>query len=261
MLFPIIYDYIYTSNGTPIEVIYRVEMSADEITEINNDFKSNFPKATFLGNSSRTYNCHSYAWNMTLGGPACWINSERQNSNEKDGNLRFFWDDKSFLKTRKVWATRIHYYKSDHSAIVKNGDNTKFISKWGTAPLMEHAPGYGPYDNMDSYNNYAHKDDFIPQILMPDYGTYLMNHEYEFHPFEHIDDINNYICVWTIYEDRDDGKDAVELGKATFNIENDELPHIAKISFLMSGLYTISLDLYTGDDEFVNRYTCQAYVE
>ena len=100
----------------------------------------------------------------------------------------------------------------------------------------------------------------IVGVLMPGSGDYLRNREYEFFPNEseefEMDD--RYMYIWTIYEEQDDGQDAVELGKAT--LEHRDSESMAYITFLRSGLYTISVDIYTGDDEFVCRYMCQANV-
>ena len=82
------------------------------------------------------------------------------------------------------------------------------------------------------------------------------NHEYEFFTIDDPD--GRYMYIWTIYEERDNEQDAVELGKAT--MEHRDSENRAYITFLRSGLYTISVDIYTGDDEFVDRYTCQANV-
>ena len=73
---------------------------------------------------------------------------------------------------------------------------------------------------------------------MPGSGDYLRNREYEFFPneSEEFEMDERYIYVWTIYEEQDDGADAVALGKAT--LECDEFPHIAKITFLTRGLFT-----------------------
>ena len=94
----------------------------------------------------------------------------------------------------------------------------------------------------------------------PGFGDYLCNREYEFFPSngDELEMDEKYIYIWTIYEEQDDGQDAVELGKAT--LEHRDSESMAYITFLRSGLYTISVDIYTGDDEFVCRYMCQANV-
>lgn len=50
------------------------EMTSQEIAELNSFTIKTYPNATFLSNSSATYNCHSYAWNVSDGGKKYWIN-------------------------------------------------------------------------------------------------------------------------------------------------------------------------------------------
>ena len=247
------YGTIYTPNGSSIEVMYLTEMSADEISNNNYYYRQLFPNATLIGNTSATYNCHSYAWNMVHGGPTCWINQFTSLGNI---NIAKYWVDGSYIRVMEEDATIVHYYESDHSAIVKSSDRSKYISKWGAMPLMEHAPEYGPYNNMDKRHYYSHLSNFETHILAPGYGDYITRREYEFFTLEDPDD--RYMYIWTIYEEQDDGQDAVELGKAT--LEHRDSESMAYITFLRSGLYTISVDIYTGDDEFVCRYMCQANV-
>ena len=59
-------------------------------------------------------------------------------------------------------------------------------------------------------------------------------------------------------EEQDDGADAVALGKVT--LECDEFPHIAKITFLTRGLFTVTVEVYNGDEELLRVFTCQPYV-
>lgn len=245
---------IYTPEGSAIEVLYLSEMLEDEIDYYNTSIAQSYPNATLIGTATLTYNCHSYAWNMTEGGPTCWLNYTTQSGG---ANLSKYWTDGSYLLTTEENASKIFYYNSDHSAIFKLGDRTKYVSKWGRGPLMEHAPGYGPYNDMESRKYFMKSSDFEPKILSPGYGNYIRNHEYEFFTLE--DNDGKYIYIWTISEEQDNGQDAVELGKATF--DNDDNPNIAKITFLTGGLYNVTVEIYTADEEFVDRYTCQAYVQ
>lgn len=72
---------VYTQWGQSVQGIIYTEMSTIEINQSNLYWTTVFPLATFLENSSNTYNCHSYAWNMTDGGAICWINAGTNNSN------------------------------------------------------------------------------------------------------------------------------------------------------------------------------------
>lgn len=254
------YDYVFTYGGYPIEVIIRTEMSSDAINYYNNHYTQLFPNATLIGNTSATYNCHSYAWNMVHGGPTCWLNQFKSTGVK---NLAYYWEKNDFEETTENYATTVFYYNSDHSAIIKASDRTKYISKWGAMPLMEHAPGYGPYEDMVNrryYKKVDHSSNVVEGILMPGFGDYLCNREYEFFPSngDELEMDEKYIYVWTISEEQDDGADAVALGKAT--LECDEFPHIAKITFLTRGLFTVTVEVYNGDEELLGVFTCQPYV-
>lgn len=254
------YDYIYTYGGYPIEIIYRTEASEDEINWSNTYTRQRYPNAVFLSSSTNTYNCHSYAWNMVHGGVTCWLN-QRNSTGGK--NLEYYWEKGDFEEATESDATTVFYYNSDHSAIIKPGDRSKYISKWGKGPLMEHAPEYGPYlymNNRRYYKKVNHSSNVVEGTLMPGTGDYLLNREYEFFPssedgFE-MDEKYNY--VWTIYEEQDEDRDAVALGKAIFN--NGEYPHITKITFLSRGLYTVKVEIYDGDDVLLGVFTCQPFV-
>lgn len=142
---------IYTKDGKQVQVIYTPEMSQTKINETNDYYKSKFPKATYLGPSSNKYNCHSYAWNMTDGGSECWINATINTTND---NISKYWTNDFYKQVSSVGnAKKIFYYNSDHSAVVST--NGMFVSKWGAAPLMRHAPNYGPYEDMIHMNYYG----------------------------------------------------------------------------------------------------------
>lgn len=68
---------IHTKGGKAIEVKIRAEMSKEEIQQYDEQYRKQFPEATMLSSSSATYNCHSYAWNLSDGGDTiCWINEQ-----------------------------------------------------------------------------------------------------------------------------------------------------------------------------------------
>lgn len=178
------YGTIYTPNGSAIRVTYYNEMSSSEIAYYDNYYSELYPNATLVGSSSTTYNCHSYAWNITEGGQVCWINASSSIYTYNTDNLSKYWTDESYIETTESNATKVFYYNSDHSAIIKTSDRTKYISKWGSVPLMEHAPGYGPYPDMVNRHYYKRnipvEPEFITGTLSPGYGNLLCGQEYEF---------------------------------------------------------------------------------
>jgi len=143
---------IYTRWGQSVQGHINTEMTSSEINSLNAQYTSLYPQATLLGNSSSTYNCHSYAWNMwDQGGPTCWINASISASND---NIKKYWTNDYYALTNNSNAPLIFYPSGDHSA-VKSSVSGKYESKWGSAPLMRHAPDYGPYTNMANRQYYA----------------------------------------------------------------------------------------------------------
>lgn len=71
---------IKTPNNSNIEVFYRSEMPITQIAEIDAYIRTNYPAAALLRSASTTYNCHSYAWNLSEGGTVtAWMNQNTQN--------------------------------------------------------------------------------------------------------------------------------------------------------------------------------------
>lgn len=254
------YGTIYTPNGSAIAVTYYDEMSSEEITYYNNYTIQLFPNATLVGSSSTTYNCHSYAWNITEGGPTCWINASSSIYTYNTNNLSKYWTDRSYIETTEFNATKVFYYNSDHSAIVKASDRSKYISKWGAMPLMEHSPGYGPYPDMENRHYYKRytppaTPEVITGTLSIGYGDLLCGHEYEFTQSQFNDE--KYSYEWEII-DFDEEKDAISNGMATLEIK--DFPHIAYITFLVRGLYYVNLKVYDSENNLVGIFTSQPHV-
>lgn len=128
---------LYTPKGSVFMGFQRGELTSEERNSILVEVRK-YPEATILAPETNTYNCHSYAWNMTCGGPTCWVNAGTNNS-----NISVNWTDGSYVETTANNAEKIHYYQGDHSAVVSSVTGM-YESKWGAWPLMRHAPGYGP---------------------------------------------------------------------------------------------------------------------
>lgn len=265
------YGIIYTPNGSTIMVTYRDEHNADYIYNLTESVKADYPNAICRGSASNRYNSHSYAWHMQNNyelNRECWLNNS---------DVPTYWEDCSYIQTTSDEATVIYYPIAEHSAIKSWINRSWYMSKWGDGPLMEHAPEYVPFGSNVQRCYYKRNETPTPDsepdtpvepeepedivgVLMPGSGDYLRNREYEFFPneSEEFEMDERYIYVWTIYEEQDDGADAVALGKAT--LECDEFPHIAKITFLTRGLFTVTVEVYNGDEELLRVFTCQPYV-
>lgn len=112
-------------------------------------YAASYPAATEQNapSTTSTYNCHSYAWNISEGGPTCWIGYYSQT--EED----IYWTDQSYIETTEAYASKISYYADDHSARQTSTQGT-YISKWGDKVLMLHARDYGPSIYQMSYRRY-----------------------------------------------------------------------------------------------------------
>jgi hypothetical protein len=130
-------------------------MSPEEIIYYTNECATYYPEAEILANASATYNCHSYAWNMTEegGGTICWLN--------QDPDLHLYWDDGSYEETTEANAVKFFYYTGDHSAVKSTSHAGKYESKWGSFPLVRHSPTYGPEDYNMQYRKYYRRSTCI----------------------------------------------------------------------------------------------------
>lgn len=145
---------VYTPNHTEVRALWvSGDLTSAQKTSFNNEIKKNYPNATMISGSTAHYNCHSYAWYSQSTGSTIWINEPYP-----------YWKDGSYKLQKSTGYTnsipsgvangaKVYYddgatYKTYHSAI--KFSSTKFRSKWGQGPLMEHSPTYTPYRNTKS---------------------------------------------------------------------------------------------------------------
>lgn len=246
------YITLYTKCGKTIEAIILAEMSAAEIAEANSYYTSTYPNATYLASATQTYNCHSYAWNMSQGGQTCWINATVNSLND---NISKYWSRDYYSSTEESKTQKIFYYQSDHSAVVSSISGM-YESKWGRAPLMRHALGYGPYSNMDK--RFYCRHDVVYESLQCSNGTgttrvgvsstYSVKYPGDL-PF------GSYVLSTWIVED---GKGEDVIGtKANVTISGT----IATISFNASGIYEVSYNLHLSGGEMLASYWFEPIVE
>lgn len=238
---------IYTKYGNPVDALNISEMSSQEIEESNSYAISHYPNATFISNASATYNCHSYAWNISDGGSRCWINAAKKLTYD---NLMKYWTNDYYGQTsNENNATKIFYYKSDHSAI-KSSVAGMYESKWGKLPLMRHAPNYGPYNNMDT--RYYYTKAFHNGIIECDEGNCgvgKLNTKIG-HTVKAIASGPNIILEWKVLDGKEE--DAVEKGFAIL----EENGKTAFVTFKLPGLYTVICEAY-----IKNTYDCVGRAE
>jgi hypothetical protein len=144
---------LFTPNGTVVKGIYLAEFSQSEIDSRTQTIAAAYPNATVLANASQTYNCHSYAFNLSEGGSnVVWVNRIKDDGS---ANLTNYWTDGSYIEVcNDNIGDKIHYYSGDHTAIKSPTVSGKYESKWGPGPRMRHAPDYGPPDYIMANRRY-----------------------------------------------------------------------------------------------------------
>lgn len=238
---------IFTKCGKPLIAYSISEMTSQEIAESNSYAISHYPNATFISNASATYNCHSYAWNISDGGSRCWINAAKKLTYD---NLMKYWTNDYYGQTsNENNATKIFYYKSDHSAI-KSSVAGMYESKWGRLPLMRHAPNYGPYNNMDTRYYYTRTfHNGIINCNEGNCGVRELNKKYNY-SLSNMPTGSNIIFEWKVLDGKEE--DAVEKGFAVL----EENGKTAFVTFKQPGLYTIICEAY-----IKNTYDCVGRAE
>lgn len=138
-------------NTAVAATLMTFQLSAAEITAINNQIAQQYPQASRIASASRKYNCHSYAWHSQSTANDKWINTPNED---------LYWTDGSYRRVATVngqlvppstgvapLLSKVSWGNNDHSAIRQT--STHLRSKWGQGPLMQHRPGYSPYSCAD----------------------------------------------------------------------------------------------------------------
>ncbi len=142
---------IYTPRGSSVYAHTRPEILSDQDKiDLSAEMLIDYPDATEQNapSATSTYNCHSFAWNKSEGGPTCTVAYYGGDTDES-----IYWSDNSYIETTEPYASKISYYQDDHSAIQTATQGT-YISKWGDYPKMQHARDYGPAIYQMSYRKY-----------------------------------------------------------------------------------------------------------
>ena len=152
-----------TFGRTVTGLVGLPELTDSEKSSLDSYYRRNYPSATLLASSTSTYNCHSYAWNMSEMGVTCWINGSNISQPDLDGtvsanddNISSYWYDGLYSMTIDSKALKIYYYRGDHSAI-QSTVSGKYESKWGKGPLMRHSPKNCPSIYHSNYRSYFKK--------------------------------------------------------------------------------------------------------
>ncbi|HHT67361.1 MAG TPA: hypothetical protein GX010_03960 [Erysipelotrichaceae bacterium] len=143
-------NYVYTPNGTPVQVYTFDELPPEYIDDLNEYGDTLVPDATRVGPSTSKYNCHSYAWYMQSTLNTYWMNYPYE-----------YYTDGSYEESTGDAGDIICYFdeygENLHSGIViarstgtSNGvcgdSNLVTVkSKWGACGLYEHRGDQCPY--------------------------------------------------------------------------------------------------------------------
>ena len=153
---------IYTPNGTAITALKLVsgDYSASDKKYLKNywlNYYSN--RIVFIGEATRSYNCHAYAWHVSEGGIKVWINTPNDDK---------YWNDGSYTSASSSDGSKVSFASDDHSAITTS-QSGYFQSKWGSSPLFKHAINDCPYSS--SKLNYYKKTCLTKTIQNVNYTT------------------------------------------------------------------------------------------
>ncbi len=130
---------VYTPYGKEILAYIRNELTSDEITLYTNSVTENYTGVTIHAPATTTYNCHSYAWHMKTYANPVWIDAEYGGVLQ----LANYWTNDAYVECSEINAVHAYYSDGDHSAIVLS--NGRYLSKWGSLPLVEHTKTNCPY--------------------------------------------------------------------------------------------------------------------
>ena len=133
------YVYVTTPNGTAVPCKVRgEELSAAEKERLKNEWTGRYPQATFISEATTNYNCHSYAFYSASTSNIVWMDDCTEYLT--DGSYQYV-GNSATANNQRV------YYNTNHSGIVVNASSGVVISKWGSAPLMQHQYWECPYFN------------------------------------------------------------------------------------------------------------------
>ncbi|MCC5937636.1 MAG: hypothetical protein JJU34_10160 [Lunatimonas sp.] len=131
---------VFTPKSSPIEVaaLYSADFNITQKNTIRQDYEDAYDDIVVLGEATRTYNCHNFAWHIADGGTAtAWMN---QIDITNGPNVAKYWTDGSFIEVcNESESSKIFYFTGDHSAIMSTISGY-YDSKWGPDILVRHAP-------------------------------------------------------------------------------------------------------------------------
>lgn len=135
---------VYTRFGKQIEGDIYEEITPAEYNNALIETYSFNPNAEVVDNPTHSYNCHSYAWNMSDGGTTCWIEPYTSLGGP---NIEKYWTQDYYGTTSQSYADKAVYFGWGsfpvHSAVLYSSGTWE--SKWGYGPVVRHALYNVPY--------------------------------------------------------------------------------------------------------------------
>jgi len=129
-----------TPNGTLVNVVERLPMSAAQVAQANASFLAQWPEATLVEDATTVYNCHSFAFYWFNPANPYWMNDPSA-----------YWEDGSWSAASGIaYRDNLEYYVNGellHSGPAYSYSNGLLgvLSKWGSWPLAYHHYLYTPY--------------------------------------------------------------------------------------------------------------------
>lgn len=139
--------YLRTPNNREVKNTWQLDdsdLTQSQKNELAHSLMSSYAVDS-LDEATLQYNCHSYAWNVSEGGPYVWVGLF---SDETQSPQSVYWSQGSYIEVPEAIATKVRY-TGDHSAVIVG--NGIYVSKWGRSIKCRHSksvadPGYGiPY--------------------------------------------------------------------------------------------------------------------
>jgi hypothetical protein len=142
---------VTTPNGSLVSVFRRgEELSTAQILSNHQWVATNFPGATWLGQSTTHYNCHSYTWHWQSTSNRYWMNNPI--AYVTDGSYRQF--PIPWVGDKMIWVRNGLIDHSANVTTVLHGpphpvwgytDLVRVTSKWGSLGLYSHNGMHSPY--------------------------------------------------------------------------------------------------------------------
>ena len=160
---------IFTPIGNPVVTFHTCESSKPVRDYWDKEIARDQPYAkqikTYDGYSStRTFNCHGYAWLRVEQGIDRWIGTGWYHLGDIVDPENIYMTDNSYtLMSQETYPGKVSWASGDHSAITTIQQGV-FISKWNEWPLVQHAWNYSPFGT--SNLNITHDPTSAVQVLV-----------------------------------------------------------------------------------------------